>query len=945
MRVVGRLFVAVCFLISSHSARGATTTSDGTSYLFPATSGAAGNPGGPGAAGAAGGDGVADVVTPDLVNDAEANGGNGQAGGNGGAGSPAGANGGPAGAGGAGGAAHAEVANSGPGAARSVANATGGTGGAAGFPGPATAPGLVGAGAPGGRGGDAVAVGALDAETPAPAQYGELDSLVNAFGGLGGTSPVSGGGGNATATSRTTTTSDGKIAALAGANGGAGGSGFGVSPVPGAGGNADARASAEGFGSGSVRALAGAHGGDAGDEGSGGVGGVAHAEASGISHGGGDVMVGASQFAGGSGFNAGPGTAQDSVMVDAVSGATSGLLTLEQDAVGGPTRVGKGGNAVSLLHAGNPFGGRIQATVSALGGSYYHLTGANGGDALAGGTVTDVAGSDVSIEVDATGADSEGAQSVGGSASLQPVFATSAGGAATAKARAQGGAGATGADESLSEIVGAQTSGAITLEQAAVAGAGSDGAGGAATGGKASSVLHVSTSSASISALVDAEGGDGSLASGTGDATVEVTNAGGSATAKGFARGGSNGGFPSAVAGSTANASSQASSFGDGHAVEADSTAFGGGGSGNASGNLGGVGADAHATSVGVANGDAPVTVSSQAEGGTGGASQSGNALIRAVGGNAYASSTASGTGASPVSATSAALGGNVGPYVTGAVGPSNASAVSQATGGGFVFASSDTSGRAVGLADSRALDAGTRGLAAHATISGQSDIVGHHTAVAEIAGDGFPFSSATHATGGDAMNLAWVAPPSSARIDWTAGDTEVDARVAGAQQIYAVGAAGAGATIGTLDMTEEFSLATPEDKPVELAFPDYQFRFTPSSHALDLLHISATADGTRFLDLEFHDAASADAWFADNSVVIPQELMADGKLDLSLAIDLADGNPSPFLYYIVGVAVFTAPEPGVTALVALGFAALSVLRRSLAPAPGRSHALSAPGP
>jgi hypothetical protein len=275
-----------------------------------------------------------------------------------------------------------------------------------------------GPGGTGGAGGDALS-GAVS-----HAGSGAALANASAHGGAGGGSvttppfgsdpfatdpplPVTpaGQGGSAQATA-TATSDSGAATALAQSQGGD--SGFG-GPSAGSsnGGGATANANAETSGADAANATAMATGGQAGLA-SRQPGGVAHAEAHAQSlHG--DATATAQQIGGaGAASTVGPlvssravygGTGQSSVMLDQVSGAAAGRLTLIQQAVGGAgSPNGSGGSASSTLHATNPLGGDVSAEADATGGSgggsaYPDTTASNGGNASASVTATDSAGS------------------------------------------------------------------------------------------------------------------------------------------------------------------------------------------------------------------------------------------------------------------------------------------------------------------------------------------------------------------------------------------------------------------------------------------------------------------------------------------------------------------------------------------------------------------------
>ena len=320
------------------------------------------------------------------------------------------------------------------------------------------------------------------------------------------------------------------------ATGGRGGDLSGGAGRGGAGGEASSSAFAANGGGAAqtVQASATARGGQGGSglypDADGGDGGTAVATARGMSSPGGgpdagtsDVRVIALQLggAGGDGRNGGDGAS--STLIDAVSGATRGLLTLEERAFGGDggrgaVQGGRAGDAHAGLVASNPDGGALSMYVSALGG--------DGGDGPDGGgrdggaaTLGEVRGfSDSGADVSVTGVASGGDGGSGGGAA---------------------------ASVELENAIDADTAGSIALLQAAVGGR---------PGGHGRSTLRVEKSALSLAVEARGFGGGatGTGHAGEGEAHARSTNLGGDASARAWGSGGGTSGSsvaPGGVAG------------------------------------------------------------------------------------------------------------------------------------------------------------------------------------------------------------------------------------------------------------------------------------------------------------------------------------------------------------------------------------------------------------
>ena len=227
------------------------------------------------------------------------------------------------------------------------------------------------------------------------------------------------------------------------------------------GGDAHASASAEGEGTGAVYAYAQAIGGQGGASGHGvpGAPGTGTATAFGRSLGGGLVDVQTQLYGGPAGITYG-GFGADAALTDSASGATSGLLRLNQTVWGGAgIGGGPGGRAESILHGVNPGGGALEVGASADAGA----------DADAHASATGLGNGDESVTVRAS-ALSRGA----GVPTLGEVFGRSpgrgtvlvSGGVTSAGTPAPGPSPAT-PDLVLVNAVDGETRGALLLAQGA----------------------------------------------------------------------------------------------------------------------------------------------------------------------------------------------------------------------------------------------------------------------------------------------------------------------------------------------------------------------------------------------------------------------------------------------------------------------------------------------
>ena len=628
-----------------------------------------GNPGQPGQPGADAPavHALADASSED--NRAEARGGDGGRGGAGGNGWPpgTGASGGDGADGGRGADATAEALGSDASSVTALAFAgrggLGGNGGRRTTTGPGGINGSDGAPGMGGAGGDARAIATLSTDRATPVDgrvdswaggasrnaggdaaatltitnsgTGRVDAATSgrgarAIGGDGGSADFSGGD----ATAATTVTGGGAVHARAEALGGrASGAGNGGSAI------ATARATGSGTGDVSVTAIASAR-----DSSSSlGVGGSATAQAHGSSAGGGDVTVIARQNAGG-----------ENVIRDAVSGSTSGLLTLEQRASAGFESDRSVGVRTSLV-ASNPGGGDLSIVVSASGPTSAIVESAS---ATADGAV------DVSAVASGTTGASCCAGQNGGVAEVLSAFGRSTGNqAVSVRAEARGGDGRSiagavaGADATLIDVVDAVTAGPIFLEQRAIGG---DANGGVGTAGNAVNSLTTVKAADSLAVRVESVGGDAPGApaapgvGGTADAAADATNTQGDVHVQVLADGGraASSFFQTSVDGGKATAHASGTTSGDGHAVHVGGERTYGAIGGLAIGSQR-TGGDAVSTSVGTALGDSLVVVLDGAQGGL--------AINGANGGTATSTAQGGNAGASSVEVRSRATGGDGG--------------------------------------------------------------------------------------------------------------------------------------------------------------------------------------------------------------------------------------------------------------------------------------------
>ncbi len=364
-------------------------------------------------------------------------------------------------------------------------------------------------------------------------------------GGAGGAPAGSGGSGGVGGSATARVSADAGPAVLfveaRGGDGGSGGApGSAIAGTPGvAGAGGAATVDAELSNSGDVDLAVLARGG--GGQTAGATSATAHAE----STEGGAVRVSATQVGGVSGTDSDWTSNATVRMVNSVSGASTGELTLIQHAIGGSGTgsPSSAGHAQSWLEASNPLGGPLALDLEARGGDH---TGAfdaeRAGDASVYGRALDGVGAPVQIRAEAIGGNGG---EYGGSAGFGfgSLHASSTTGDILIRGVARAGSGTAGGRSStLQNGLSASTSGAIMLVQEAYGGDGRN-------PGGASSRLQASQASESLDVIVVAEGGDhvpdsaGVLdwheSGGSALADASATNQVGSSHAEAVARGGS----------------------------------------------------------------------------------------------------------------------------------------------------------------------------------------------------------------------------------------------------------------------------------------------------------------------------------------------------------------------------------------------------------------------
>lgn len=538
-----------------------------------------------------------------------------------------------------------------------------------------------------------------------------------ALGGEGGDSPSSEEasqlGGNATSRSIAAALGNSEVRVFDVAQGGRGGrQGWGAGGGPG--GSASSYASGTNAGSALLQVESHATGGAGGEGAKRGAGGAASAAAQGVSLGGANVLVRAVQTAGNRSTygweQSGSGT--DSIMWNAVSGSTTGTLTLEQIANGGACfGCVSGGRAESWLEAENPAGGDL--SVLARANSDFSPAGAH---AAATGTSTGSARVTVKAEARA-----------GGVATLGPVSGVSERGVVEVIGIARSGTGSGGLEGDapttlVENAVDGRTTGPLRLTQE-VSGrrGGVSAAGVTSRGGDAISLLERAVSAGDLVLASGATGGTGGASSGftepalmsaadggTGSASGTATNSTGKTTVRVLATGGTGGNGVQGLAagdGGDAIAAAIGTTERDGDEVvvgaqlgQAEIGARGGTGGHSETtewegvAGAGGRGGDAHSSSTGIGLGNNRVRVFDRARGGTGGGVQFTTGLVGGGGdgGDAVSEATGRNGGAEPVFVDAYAVGGEAGlgrGLPSGRPGSASASAYGRSDGGGDVFA------------------------------------------------------------------------------------------------------------------------------------------------------------------------------------------------------------------------------------------------------------------
>ncbi len=532
-------------------------------------------------------------------------------------------------------------------------------------------------GADGGDGGQATANG--QASTTGNGNSVDVDTFAWLSGSGGavnnGNSSQAGRGGHSTSTSDGTAAGNSSVNVRDEARAGRGGHVNSGTGSGGDGGNANSMST--GTINGSISAvvsslsIAGTGGNGRGAGETSGNGGTASiVSATGTNTGDGSVSVTATQTGGGGGngiSGADGGDGADSDLVNVVSGATTGSLTLAQTANAGRAGhsnggdTGQAGNASSSLTANNNDGGNVTGTSNANGG-FGGNGQAAGGDGTDGGSASaaNVLVDSGAINVTANVTAGNGGSAIGSKAGNGGTVALEVGGAGvsgestgddtvnvTATGRGGHGGTATGAADAGSganvnfvDQVHATTAGNQTLTQNAYAGNSGtvqNGANGVA--GNATSTLTKNTSTSNTTVFLDGYGGIGgsrtsaagmAAGGGNGTATATVSNTDGISRVHVDARGGGGGvGSNGADGGNAgmATATGTASTTGDDNSVDVDvfaSFSSSGGGVNNGSGGQAGLGGMSTGTGTGTAADNSTVNVHVDTDGSTGGHINSG---------------------------------------------------------------------------------------------------------------------------------------------------------------------------------------------------------------------------------------------------------------------------------------------------------------------------------
>jgi hypothetical protein len=493
---------------------------------------------------------------------------------------------------------------------------------------------------------------------------GDVQLVIESYGGTGGRGTGANSGAGGAASSFAHVTGNGYLAAQANAYGGSGSEEAELDPTPTVGAAGGTATVTNPFASNATSAGVGISGFAQGGAGgaSSGAGNKGHNGASGTvtnvrveSSFGGWASATANQqggAGGNGGFGAEGGDGAESHLVNQVSGFTTGILTLSQEATGGnggrsTFRGGQGGNASSSL------------TYTDLDGDivgYSHATGGNGGAGDQGGIAANGANATAAINLsgahDVTaygrvtgGIGGDGVHAGnGGVGTLGVVYASSTGGNVSAGVENFGGSGGTsdfggdsgsGQSVSLNNAVDADALPDFNLAILQLATGGNSGNGfNVGTPGSASSIISKTKSVHELRVVAEATSGVfGNMTDASGDysaagtaanggpaiASSTATNNIGAATAEARAHGNPlyyNYVFTSGGNGSPATATAEAHSNGDGHDVNSIAEATGGV-SANTLSSMGASGiATANANST--ASGDSRVQASASANGGSG---------------------------------------------------------------------------------------------------------------------------------------------------------------------------------------------------------------------------------------------------------------------------------------------------------------------------------------
>ena len=498
-------------IINPNPGPGGVVTVGGT-FGGDGTTGAPNSPGGPGGDG---GDATATAVSTNPHNEARVNGGWGGVGGAAGPATPPNPVSAPGGAGGSGGWATGTAQSDTSASDQDASAVTRATGGTAGRGGNGADLGIGGTG------------GAATSDAEARSASGDADALATSQGGAGGLGQPGGSGGDATARAAATGASESSVLrATAEATAGVGGAAFeqlsGNPPDSsgGRGGDASSQARAESNVAAGASASSSAHGGNGGNAednqlnggdgggavasafasaagsqevsatalaeggtggaaefgsvGRSGLGGSATATARGVSLGGGQVVVEATQRGGTSAlaWQNGNGGA-DSIGENLVSGSTSGTLELHQvvEGGGGGSRDGlhRAGDATSILDGRNEAGGALVMVVEARGGQGVPAPGpfdskAFGGNASVDAHATDASGAPIDVSASAFGGVG------GGIAHVVASGESSAGGDVSVRAYAENGIEGGSEPTRVIDAVSGSTTGNLVLSQTASGG-------------------------------------------------------------------------------------------------------------------------------------------------------------------------------------------------------------------------------------------------------------------------------------------------------------------------------------------------------------------------------------------------------------------------------------------------------------------------------------------